>query len=690
MEHAVGAVNEYRHVILTIPHRMPRRLQQTVPLLLLLAFALTTGLRGIEYPYHPDEETNLHSVRQAFKTKLLLPDNYIYPSMFHWLQVISALPDVVITGYEHRAEQGFLNALIGTIEGDYDKMLISRLDDDTYVLRTRQIHLFISLFTIVWIYFATLAWRRSIPQAFLAAGLIGLSWEISTHSRWIAPDAVMMQFGALSLLCAVLALTRSNPEQWLNYAALAAALAAGTKYPGGLALIGVWAAAWLRREVGQSKGVLWGRFLKRLARLTAIFGLSFLFVTPGIVLQPAMFVHDIRRLFEHYGEGHRGYTVSAGVEHLARNLDYLALVLWSRWEIPTLGVTCLIVLGAWHVLRREPRFAALLLVVPLVYLLVISNQRVFFVRNLLFLTPFMAVLAAAGASQAWQWLRLPALRALFAAGLIAIGAANAKEMVRTANTIVAYTAQGKLAALKSLAAYVEAHPDTQFLASPTIYNNLAALGNVPPNVHTEGKWHSFDYVLWEHRSARLLPTYGYPAPRRGLVTAVFGPEYFNIDFYPSRYGPYLALTPDVFQDFGYQNGVFGRSFSTIEYPDKNQVSYVRYGSVWVPEWLLRQPAGATVSWAPTFYQADRITLRTGIRLEEPERQGVSARIVVQEGDTFTTLWETPSVSDTSQAIKLDLTRYGGIPIRIFFEVRATVPESANAFVLWNAPDVRYE
>jgi hypothetical protein len=693
MGFVTGQVVTIRHTLgLVIERRVPRWAVQLFPLVLLFVFVFAVGLRGLDFPRHPDEPANLQSVQLAFRTKLLLPDNYIYPTMFHWLQVGSALPEVVFTATEFRAEKGLWSALVDTVEGVHDDTLLARLTDDSFVLRTRLVFFVVSSLAVVWVYLAMLAWQKSAPLALVAAGVFGLSWEVSTHMRWIAPDAVMTQFGALSLLFTVLAIVRPCPERWLNYAALAAGLTAGTKYPGGLVLIGVWAAAWIARERSLSRPAMLGHFLRRLVRLGAIFGLTFLFVTPGVILQPAMFIGDLRTLFEHYGEGHRGYSVNAGLDHLARNIEYLSLILWSRWEGLALAATVLVGLGTWYVLRHDRRLTGPLLLTPLAYLILISFERVFFVRNLLILSPFLAILAAAGLAHLWRQLRPSALRALPAVGLAAFLTANGAEMVRTANTVADFNARGELPALEDLASYIADHADTQFLVSHSIYNNLLALkGSVPENVKTQGVWKTFDRVLWERRTDRLLPIWGYPAPRRGLVTAVFGPEYYNEDYYPGRHGlVYLALEPEVFQEFGYQNGVFGRRFSTIEYPDKNQVAYTRYTSLWVPEYVLRQPAGATISWAPTFFQADRITLRTTVRLERLVASTVTARIVVQEGDVFTTLWEKPVVSEKPEPVQLDLTRYGGIPIRLYFEVRADSPFEFGSPVLWAAPDLEYE
>src|SRR5436309_3343424 len=102
-------------------------------------------------------------------------------------------------------------------------------------LRVRAIFLLLSSLSIVWLYCLNVVLGRSRIESFLAAAILSCSWEVAYHSRWIAPDAVMMQFGLLSFLC-VAAGAKWNRVHWLYLGAAAVGLAAGTKYPGALIL----------------------------------------------------------------------------------------------------------------------------------------------------------------------------------------------------------------------------------------------------------------------------------------------------------------------------------------------------------------------------------------------------------------------------------------------------------------------
>lgn len=676
---------------------VPRGVWVAVPFAILLLFAVVVGLRGLDFPYHPDERINLNTVRTAYETKDFVPQVYFYPSLFHWIEVWTALPDVAATVHTHQGDGPLLDVIANTIYGDYDATLLPRLEEHAFELRVRGAFLLVSLLGLVWVYAAVLVWRESWGEALLAAALIALSWEISTHARWIAPDVVMMQFGALTLLCAFLAVKRAGSRWWLAAAAVAAGLATGTKYPGGMLFLLVLIAASPAQAAGDSWARRLGRFAAQSVPLAALFALTYLITTPGTVLIPAIFLQELTDIVSHYGEGHYGYTVEPGLSHAGHNLEWLVLVLWSRAALIGVAVTALIVVGAGVVLREWNRYTALLMVVPPLYFVYMSGQRAFYVRNLFVIAPFLALMAAAGAGWLWARLRIVPLRAALAGGLAVMLAFNAVDMVRSANS-VARSAEDESYALAELVDYLDDHADTQILASQRVIDDLLAYEGQPrDNVRAFGHWDEFDLVLWDRRADRLHTPVGWPMPRRGLFTRIFGPDYFNVDYYPSRRGyPYLLVEPGVFLDMGYQNGLFERiADDAVEGTSRDEIHYSREGPRWTPDIVLTMPAGATVSWAPTFYTADKITLQSAVAIKrndgDPVEPGeVCARIVVQEGDVFTTEWEGAVVADYTP-VEVDLTPYGGIPIRVFFEVEEPEDTAAeNLRVRWLAPDVRYD
>ena len=64
------------------------RLVNMLPVLLPLLILVWTGLIGVDFGYHWDENwAQLHPVRQSVATGSLLPNFYIYPSVNYWLNL---------------------------------------------------------------------------------------------------------------------------------------------------------------------------------------------------------------------------------------------------------------------------------------------------------------------------------------------------------------------------------------------------------------------------------------------------------------------------------------------------------------------------------------------------------------------------------------------------------------------------
>src|SRR5690606_23995424 len=193
----------------------------------------------------------------------------------------------------------------------------------------------------------------------------------------------------LTALLAVRAAQAPNPHRWLFGAAVVAGLATGTKYPGGLLLIPVLIASWPTLKNHDKRGRL-----ILLGGIGIIFVSTYLLSTPGTLLASDEFIHDVRFEIQHYGrDGHGIHTVEWGLPHLRLNLGYLSLAAlsWYKWlALPLFGLALVGGAAAW----RENRTIALILVLfPLVYVLYMSLQRVMFVRNLMVVLPFLALLA---------------------------------------------------------------------------------------------------------------------------------------------------------------------------------------------------------------------------------------------------------------------------------------------------------
>lgn len=441
----------------------PTPLQRALPvlgLIALLAVMIGTGLLGLDLGHHWDEPINIAHVSHSIRTNVLLPTFYNYPSVTYWL-IWAALAPKMLTAL-----------------GSHSFSLLAFSESDAFLLQARALFLVVSALAVVWVFLLVRAWRSKPAEALLAAALLGLSWEVAYHSRWVAPDTVMMQLGALAMLFIMLAMLRpERARTWLRLGAIGAGLTTGTKYTAGLLLVPLLLAAVMTLD---RKRPLRGLILPA-AELLAIFGGVYLITTPGTVIDPVNFAGSLRFQQSVYGSGHEVYTVQPGLPHLGRIAVYLGLDLFSHYRVLGGIVTLLALFGGYEVFRRSPKVAAVYVSFPLLYVLYFGlTSRVMIVRNLIVVAPFLAVLAAIGAGALYE--RVPGgrpgrlLAAALMAGLLAVNAGwlfGAAMTIR--NQTPAREAQG-------LAAYAGAHPGQHFLLTGTVLEDLAEQGvALPPN-----------------------------------------------------------------------------------------------------------------------------------------------------------------------------------------------------------------
>jgi 4-amino-4-deoxy-L-arabinose transferase-like glycosyltransferase len=260
--------------------------------------------------------------------------------MTYWLGLSGTIPHII----------GALQQ-IGYDPESILKHLYIVIKNEVSALQVRQIFLFVSSLSIIWVYIAEIIWKRSVVEALLVAALLGFSWEIAYHARWIAPDAILMQFGALTLLLVICSIRCKSNIRWffLVTASIVAGFGMGTKYPGGLLLLPVLIALLIndgRRDNLLSTGL-------KAAGLVFIFLISYLFTTPGTVLDPINFIDDFVFEINHYQAGHYGQTVNRGLIHLWLMFRYFAEVFF--FSLSTIIRIFIPVCNSWNlcVIKRK-------------------------------------------------------------------------------------------------------------------------------------------------------------------------------------------------------------------------------------------------------------------------------------------------------------------------------------------------
>lgn len=492
-----------------------------IPLILPLLIFWLTGFAGLDYGYHWDEPKLLESVRVSVYEGTYLPTFYNYPSMAHHLAIIAALPEILRNMDRNHLNQPVFHYHIAAYQ----------LDNHSLTLRTRALFLTVSSLAIVWLYLLVLYWRESVWMALFASSVMAFSWEVAYHARWIAPDAILMQFSTLSLLCIVQANRHPASKNWLWASAICAGLATGTKYPAGLLLLPVLMSVY---SLTKSKSAI--------LKAVFIFALTYLLTTPGTVLQPFKFRFDVEFEIWHYSFGHSKHSVNGGLEHLFKNIEYLATVQLSHVAIIAFLLFLLALIGMVILWRESRRFWLIVFSFPLIYLLYMSLQGAMLIRNLLVILPFIALACAIGAQ--WIWYHLPSkiLKWAWLALLAGILAVNAICLIYAADTIKDRRSNRLLDETR---AWVLANPATSYFPSEHVRANFAA--DLPANF-SDSLQSADEVLVYLHE---IQESDEMPANIPRLISTWFGSWEANIEYYTWHGDDKILLLPiETVQRFG--------------------------------------------------------------------------------------------------------------------------------------------
>ena len=206
----------------------------------------------------------------------------------------------------------------------------------------------------------------------------------------------------------VMAITQRWPRRLsLRGAAVAAALAAATKYQSALLLLPIALAAYQTRPRLLSRKL----FVRELAGLFGVFALVFVLLTPAVYLDAGRFFSWVTLMRDWYKNGgHPGYDVVPGLPHLWKILVYLGGDYFSFMLPVALLVSAFAVCGIVGMVRESRQRAAVFFLFPALYIPYMCSQKVFIVRNMLIVGPFLAIAAARGVRVVQGCLRARAAR----------------------------------------------------------------------------------------------------------------------------------------------------------------------------------------------------------------------------------------------------------------------------------------
>lgn len=506
-----------------------------VVLSVVFAFHLHTQFEGVDFGSHWDEPLHFSAAQRMLASGTMLPGFYLYPSMIYDLFMVGTAPDLVSAyrAAEPRLKKCHDMSFAAGLELQRQNItevltgLRETFGRREHHLRVRTVFISISALAIIWVYLTVLFLGRTPEEALLAAAVQASSWEVAYHSRWIACDTVTMQFGILTTLLSVLAIksVRSNWPLWL--AAVAAGLACGTKYTAGLTLVTVLVAAWFPTALESRVRIR----IMISVKIGLLFGLTYLISTPATLLEPMLFWTHFAYMPHAYKLGWFGHSVTAGLPHLLRNIQYLAVSSLS----PFAGVSLLLFASSiWGLTRyaaASRRTGAILLVYPVSMLLVMSMQWAFIVRNLMPILPFLAIGAAHGIASLIEAVRNSKAKIILAGIAAMMMLANLGWLAFAASTI---RERGQPEYLVKFERYVRYHSSYTYGTSPRVLGELSRLGlAVPENLTTNLA--RADYVCLYHREV-LGDICWFPAQNPFMTRTWFGPREVNINYYPDWNG----------------------------------------------------------------------------------------------------------------------------------------------------------
>lgn len=552
------------------------------------------GFRTARYVEHWDEWLHLRLVNMTLSSCTFLPDRwYHYPSMVYLLSLASTLPHIVKT---YAASDISLVSPEATPEMFRTTHTLPcplrPVSEERFYEGARKLFFTVSMLGGLWIFLALLGACGPWP-ALLASAFFMSSWELHYHARWVAPDAVQMQFVTL-FLCFALARVcgtgreggctngggafRQGPaacsvagtdacldaegpnagprgasgfHSLLILAALAG-VATAAKYHAGALLGAVLLLAFFLR--GRTPGgMTWGRYVA----LAAAFAAAFLLFTPGALIQPFDFVDCVRREFLHYRLGHGPvwqspqHDIPEYMIYFGRLLDYVFVALPS----PNPAVSALFNLGAmagaFALYGKNRAGLALLAGVVVFYLAYFPTNTAFIVRNFLLFLPPLCLLYGHGLAFALESRRWRAAAGMAAAALVCVNlwfVHAAAEQTLRANEDPAEHQAGMLAR------FAGENADAAIHASGAVMRLAGGVTPRPPLLAWDEpcRGGEEDYYLLFISEARESPAFArFTAYERGTYRWI-GPSEVNLDYYPTWGGPdrILVLDAETARRFG--------------------------------------------------------------------------------------------------------------------------------------------
>ena len=446
---------------------------------------------GIPYSIGADEPAIMDRAVHMMKTGDFNPRFFDYPGLYIYLQLVVST----------------LQFLAGATAGTWRSL--AEVTPADFYFWGRAVTATLGTATVLLVYLAGMRWGTR--YALFAATLMAVLPQHVRESHYILPDVPVTFFVALAFVLTLRA-TEQQRAGAFAWAGAAAGLAAGTKYTGGLAFVLPLLAVWMAPGVKPSR---------RVAAIAAIgaCAAAFLIVAPYTVLDLPAFLDGYANLAAGDNAPVEAPGWSIALKHLRIGLQWPAL-------LAVLGGVVLAIVRTF----KGPGSVRWTLAVafPLLCFGVVSKQALISGRDLLPLTPFACVLAAAAVVSGVSLLRRYQIPRRPRTALIA-------ALTVAALLPPAITSIGSNRTLSNVGTVDQAYRWIQqnVAESSTIVIESRAL------LLPAGKHRSFNVVELRRQDYEHYQSHGVDY----LVASsqCYGPYFHNPQRYPTEYADYMRI-----------------------------------------------------------------------------------------------------------------------------------------------------
>ncbi len=510
-----------------------------------VAFFLVVAWLGIDFGEHYDEWYVIGGLKQSIEQLDGFHQHYTYSGLYFLPGFVLLVVDAwSLVGPALDALAGYPERPVNLMAHDevlaLQEAMRAALNETGFLVDLRMTFAALSSLAIVWIY---LAGRALMPDGrvapVLGAAFVALSWEVGYHARFVAPDAMLMQFAALQLfLLARLSRADSGAAAvaWALLAAAIGGLGMGVKLTGVFLWLPV--AFMLAFPQGSMKRFNWRQRLALVSATGVLLLAVFLVTTPGALWDPLRFIGHIYFEILNYTrlpDAHPYHVVDMA-ERIWIYIVWLTSAVPSPWTIPALALTVVVCLGGLWLIRNDRMLLLAILAFAAIYLWFVARHPGVYVRNGLILVPMLALMFAAGCRFVGN-IAMAKAALFWPVALIAlgIGLANAYWLYSTAMSIRTEDGSAFVSALRD---YVAEQDDRPVWISPDLDIALAEQPGPAVSCGQVG----VGALDGDQAAAfyRERPWSAWPANRPGYVTHVFSSHEVNYNYAPSWRGRHEA------------------------------------------------------------------------------------------------------------------------------------------------------